>query len=177
MFNLFNYEQGLLKHGAGAVRRGADRRVRQAEAVDFPDHHLLSEEKLRLQHGHLPRRLTGISDEYYEAAKIDGAGDLLIYWRIVLPLSVPGLVTIGISWAWRNPEYMLFEPSYGGVKAIFDELDKIAKPDIFTGFAEDYTEYQAERAALEQVEKQYLFPLLAGQVMSSKPTPSSGSSI
>ncbi|MFC4303971.1 extracellular solute-binding protein [Cohnella boryungensis] len=68
------------------------------------------------------------------------------------------------GWAWRNPEYMLFEPSYDGVKAIFDELDKIAKPDIYTGFAEDYTAYQAERAALEQVEKQYLFPLLAGQV-------------
>ncbi|MFC5470732.1 extracellular solute-binding protein [Cohnella suwonensis] len=68
------------------------------------------------------------------------------------------------GWAWRNPEFMLFDPSYDGVKKIFDQLDAIQKPDIFTGFAEDYTEYQAERAALEQVEKQYLFPLLAGQV-------------
>lgn len=68
------------------------------------------------------------------------------------------------GWAWRNPEFMLFEPSYDGIKAIFDELDKIQKPDYFLGFAEDYTEYQAERAALEQVQKQYLFPLLAGRV-------------
>ncbi|PWW00974.1 putative aldouronate transport system substrate-binding protein [Paenibacillus cellulosilyticus] len=68
------------------------------------------------------------------------------------------------GWAWRNPEFMLFEPSYDGVKAIFDELDKIQKPDIFTGFAEDYTEYQSERAALEQVVKQYLQPIVAGQV-------------
>jgi putative aldouronate transport system substrate-binding protein len=68
------------------------------------------------------------------------------------------------GWAWRNPEFMLFEPSYEGVKQIFDELDKIQVPDIYTGFAEDYTEYQAERSALEQVEKQYLFPLMAGQV-------------
>jgi putative aldouronate transport system substrate-binding protein len=68
------------------------------------------------------------------------------------------------GWAWRNPEFMLFEPSYDGVKAIFDQLDAIQKPDIYTGFAEDYTEYQAERSALEQVEKQYLFPLMAGQV-------------
>ncbi|WP_309121164.1 extracellular solute-binding protein [Paenibacillus sp.] len=68
------------------------------------------------------------------------------------------------GWAWRNPEYMLFEPSYDNVKAIFDELDKIQKPDIYLGFAEDYGPYSAERAALEQVEKQYLYPLIAGQV-------------
>lgn len=68
------------------------------------------------------------------------------------------------GWAWRNPEYMLFEPSYDGVEEIFNELDKIQAPDIYTGFAEDYSSYQAERAALEQVEKQYLFPLMAGLV-------------
>ncbi|MCI3920824.1 extracellular solute-binding protein [Paenibacillus sp. TRM 82003] len=68
------------------------------------------------------------------------------------------------GWAWRNPEFMLFEPSYDNVEAIFQELDKIQKPDIFLGFAEDYAPYQAERAALEQVEKQYLWPLIAGQV-------------
>ncbi|MBE1442368.1 putative aldouronate transport system substrate-binding protein [Paenibacillus sp. OAS669] len=68
------------------------------------------------------------------------------------------------GWAWRNPEFMLFDKGYDNVKAIFDELDKIQKPDIFLGFAEDYTSYQAERAALEQVEKQYLYPLQAGLV-------------
>jgi len=68
------------------------------------------------------------------------------------------------SWAWRNPEYMIFEPSYDGVEAIFNALDEIQVPDIYTGFAEDYSSYQAERAALEQVEKQYLFPLMAGLV-------------
>lgn len=68
------------------------------------------------------------------------------------------------SWAWRNPQYMLFDKGYDGVKQIFSELDKIQKPDLFTGFAEDYTSYQAERAALEQVEKQYLYPLEVGLV-------------
>ncbi|RTE09332.1 extracellular solute-binding protein [Paenibacillus whitsoniae] len=68
------------------------------------------------------------------------------------------------SWAWRNPEFMLFDKGYDGVKQIFSDLDKIASPDKFTGFAEDYTSYQAERAALEQVEKQYLYPLEAGLV-------------
>ena len=68
------------------------------------------------------------------------------------------------GWAWRNPEFMLFDKGYDGVKKIFADLDKIASPDKFTGFAEDYTSYQAERAALEQVEKQYLYPLEAGLV-------------
>lgn len=68
------------------------------------------------------------------------------------------------GWAWRNPEFMLFDKNYDGVKAIFDELDKIQVPDKYTGFAEDYTAYQAERAALEQVEKQFLYPLNAGLV-------------
>lgn len=68
------------------------------------------------------------------------------------------------GWAWRNPEFMLFDKGFDGVKAIFDELDKIQKPDLFLGFAEDYSSYQAEKAALEQVEKQYLFPLEAGLV-------------
>ncbi|CAK4830271.1 unnamed protein product [Aphanomyces euteiches] len=68
------------------------------------------------------------------------------------------------GWAWRNPEFMLFDQGYDGVEEIFKKLDEIQTPDIFTGFAEDYTSYQAERAALEQVEKQYLFPLIAGLV-------------
>jgi len=87
------------------------------------------------------------------------------YYKLIGNADTNGFLRENMQgWAWRNPEFMLFEPSYDGVKAIFDELDKIQKPDIYTGFAEDYTEYQAERAALEQVEKQYLFPLLAGQV-------------
>ncbi|MDQ0890373.1 putative aldouronate transport system substrate-binding protein [Paenibacillus sp. V4I9] len=68
------------------------------------------------------------------------------------------------GWAWRNPEFMLFDKGYDGVKKIFADLDKISSPDKFTGFAEDYTSYQAEKAALEQVEKQYLYPLEAGLV-------------
>ncbi|MGN7457100.1 extracellular solute-binding protein [Paenibacillus pasadenensis] len=87
------------------------------------------------------------------------------YYKMLGDSNTNGFPREGMNgWAWRNPEYMLFEPSYDGVKKIFDELDKIQKPDIYTGFAEDYTEYQSERAAMEQVMKQYLLPLLAGQV-------------
>ncbi|MFC7678373.1 extracellular solute-binding protein [Paenibacillus sp. GCM10028914] len=68
------------------------------------------------------------------------------------------------GWAWRNPEFMLFDKSFQAVLDMFDELDKIAKPNIFQGFGEDWTSYQAEKAALLQVEKQYLYPLNVGLV-------------
>lgn len=85
------------------------------------------------------------------------------YYKMVGDSSSNGFPREGMQgWAWRNPEYMLFDQGYDGVKAIFDELDKVAKPDLFTGFAEDYSTYQPERAALEQVEKQYFYPLYAG---------------
>lgn len=68
------------------------------------------------------------------------------------------------SWAWRNPEYMLFTPSYKDIESIFAELDRIKRPDIYSGFAEDDSDYLAEKTALEQVQKLYLYPLLAGLV-------------
>jgi len=34
--------------------------------------------------------------EYEEAALIDGASRIGVFWRIVLPLSMPGLVTVGV---------------------------------------------------------------------------------
>jgi len=38
----------------------------------------------------------GIPDDLIDAATIDGSGLFGTYWRIVLPLSVPGLVVIGV---------------------------------------------------------------------------------
>jgi putative aldouronate transport system permease protein len=39
---------------------------------------------------------TAIPESVVESAKIDGAGDFLIYLRFVLPLSTAGLATIGL---------------------------------------------------------------------------------
>ncbi len=39
---------------------------------------------------------TSIPDTLFEAAKIDGANDWTVYWRIVLPLFKAGLATIGL---------------------------------------------------------------------------------
>ena len=41
----------------------------------------------------------GIPDEIEDAARIDGASDWQVFWRIVLPLSKPILATIGLFYA------------------------------------------------------------------------------
>lgn len=40
--------------------------------------------------------LRAIPREIQEAAEIDGCGRLSFFWRMVLPLSVPGVITVGI---------------------------------------------------------------------------------
>lgn len=49
--------------------------------------------------------ISGLPDELFEAAKIDGAGELRIFLRIVLPLCKPVLATLGIFvflWHWND---------------------------------------------------------------------------
>jgi len=61
--------------------------------------------------------MRSIPDSLVEAAKIDGAGDFKIYWRIVLPLSKPALATIGLFIAlnywneWFNAMLFINDPS------------------------------------------------------------------
>jgi multiple sugar transport system permease protein len=40
--------------------------------------------------------LQGVSEELYEAAKVDGANALQAFWRITIPLIMPLTVTIGM---------------------------------------------------------------------------------
>ncbi|SEE99054.1 carbohydrate ABC transporter permease [Ruania alba] len=49
--------------------------------------------------------IMGLPDELFEAAKIDGAREWTIFWRIVLPLTKPILATLGIFvflWHWND---------------------------------------------------------------------------
>jgi raffinose/stachyose/melibiose transport system permease protein len=55
--------------------------------------------------------LRAIPDEIQEAASIDGCGRLGFFWRMVLPLSMPGVVTVGILTfilSWNNYILPLF---------------------------------------------------------------------
>lgn len=40
--------------------------------------------------------ISSIPDSIFESAKIDGAGEMTIFWRLVLPLSTSALATIGL---------------------------------------------------------------------------------
>ncbi len=69
------------------------------------------------------------------------------------------------GWAWRNPDYMLYDKSFDTVKNLFKEYEeKYPTINYMDGFAEDYSAYQSERAALATVMSQYLAPLQAGLV-------------
>ena len=49
--------------------------------------------------------MLGVPDELLDAARIDGAGEWRIFWRIVLPLVKPALATLGIFQflaSWNN---------------------------------------------------------------------------
>jgi multiple sugar transport system permease protein len=46
-----------------------------------------------------------IPDELIDAARIDGAGEFRIYWKIVMPLCRPALAALGIftfSYVWND---------------------------------------------------------------------------
>jgi ABC-type glycerol-3-phosphate transport system permease component len=55
----------------------------------------------------LKQFIDGIPDEVIEAAQIDGASDLMIYWKIVMPMIVPAIATIAIltfQATWNNAD-------------------------------------------------------------------------
>jgi putative aldouronate transport system substrate-binding protein len=70
------------------------------------------------------------------------------------------------GWSWRNPDIQLFDKSFDAVLNIFKKYESSTTvgTNIYGGFVEDFTPYQAERAALFQVQTQYLCPLMGGFV-------------
>jgi multiple sugar transport system permease protein len=55
----------------------------------------------------LKQFMDGIPDEVIEAAQIDGASDLMIYWKIIMPMIVPAIATIAIltfQATWNNAD-------------------------------------------------------------------------
>ncbi|PNY79451.1 carbohydrate ABC transporter permease [Deinococcus koreensis] len=77
-----------------------------------------------------------IPRELEEAAHLDGASSLQILWRIILPLSVPALVTLGVfafMGSWNNFLWPLFTVT---------DVDKMTLPVGITTFSQRYvTDY------------------------------------
>jgi ABC-type glycerol-3-phosphate transport system permease component len=49
--------------------------------------------------------ISSINDDLIDAGRIDGANELGIYWRIILPIIVPGLTSLGLIFfmaSWNN---------------------------------------------------------------------------
>jgi putative aldouronate transport system substrate-binding protein len=68
-------------------------------------------------------------------------------------------------WALRNPEFMLYPPESGQiVQDLNDMFAEYTYPNFFDGFSEDSSNYQAERAAVTNVQAQYLPAIQAGLV-------------
>lgn len=71
---------------------------------------------------------TSIPADIYEAAKIDGAGYLTIYWKIVLPLGKPILVTIGLFtgltyWNdWTNGLYYINKSNMFSIQTLLNRM-------------------------------------------------------
>jgi multiple sugar transport system permease protein len=64
--------------------------------------------------------IRGLPRELDEAARIDGAGHLRIYWQIMMPLAIPALATTAIFtfiWTWND---------------FFSQLIFLTKPDMYT---------------------------------------------
>lgn len=77
--------------------------------------------------------LQGIPKELEEAAALDGASRLGFFWRMVLPLSMPGVATVGILTfigSWNN--YML--PLF-----VLNDADKFTLPLGVQAFSSQYS--------------------------------------
>lgn len=83
-----------------------------------------------------------IPRELEEAARLDGANSLQVLWRIILPLSVPSLVTLGVfsfMGSWNNFIWPLY---------VMTDVDKMTLPVGITTFSQRYvTEYGKLMAA------------------------------
>lgn len=71
---------------------------------------------------------SSIPADIYEAAKIDGAGYMKIYWKIVLPLGKPILVTVGLFsglayWNdWTNGLYYITDSKMLSIQALLNRM-------------------------------------------------------
>ena len=72
--------------------------------------------------------MKGIPYEITESAKIDGANDLLIFFRLILPLSLPLIATLGLFAAlaywndWYNSMLFISKDEYKSLQYFLQEM-------------------------------------------------------
>lgn len=71
-----------------------------------------------------------IPEEIYESARIDGANEFLIFIKLVLPLSVPILATVGLMggiayWNdWQNSLYYIDDKAMYTIQAVLNSINE-----------------------------------------------------
>ncbi len=88
----------------------------------------------------------GIPDEIKEAARMDGANDLQVLWKIILPLSIPILLTIGLFYSvyfWNE----FFTPILYLNDAKLQPLPVLLRNILSSASVSEYVEYDAYSAA------------------------------
>jgi multiple sugar transport system permease protein len=81
----------------------------------------------------LMRLFSALPEDVLDAARVDGSGDIGVLWRIVLPLSTPGIVAVGVVaffFSWN--EYLFTStlitdsgaiPASVGIATLISQLD------------------------------------------------------
>ncbi len=92
----------------------------------------------------------GVPDELEEAAYVDGAGVMKTFWKIIVPMSVPMMVTVFIfsfSWQWTDRFYtkMLYNPKqYVFFQNVIDQLPRAESVEkLMTQYSSVSTQYLA----------------------------------
>ncbi len=88
----------------------------------------------------------GIPEEIKEAARMDGANDLQVLWKVVLPLSLPILLTIGLFYAvyfWNE----FFTPILYLNDAKLQPLPVLLRNILSSASVSEYVEYNAYSSA------------------------------
>ncbi len=88
----------------------------------------------------------GIPEEIKESARIDGANDLQVLWRVVLPLSKPILLTIGLFYAvhyWNE----FFTPMLYFNNSNLMPLPVLLRNILVGANFSEYVEYDVSRVA------------------------------
>ena len=88
--------------------------------------------------------LQNIPPELLEAAEMDGAGQLRVYWKIAMPLATPILATIGLLTAvaywndWVNGLYYITDPNLYTIQLLLNRINNniqflATKPGVVIG--------------------------------------------
>ena len=91
----------------------------------------------------------GVPDELEEAAYVDGAGVMKTYWKIIVPMSVPMMVTIFIfsfSWQWTDRFYtkMLYATRSKDLVFFHQIVDKLPQVSTIEDMMKEYAQVEQQ---------------------------------